>query len=432
MSDCVSIRVLIVKGDANQPIWKALTTLVENEYKVDNVEVIIDVLPEQKMHEVLLHEASTGGTTYDIYLIGPFDAQVWARNGWLENLEPYFDDLSLEKKDWYDRKDVIRGMVESLSVDGYAYGLPFYGESSFVMYNKELFNEKGLSMPENPTWDQLYVLAKQIHDPKQGIVGMAMRGAPGWGMSGAPFVTMINAFGGRFYDLDWNATIDTLQQREAWKMFKKIMRDVGPSDPARCTYNECIELMTLGKCGMYYDATSIAASLEAEASLVKGKVGYVSAPHQIKKNNTAWLWNWAMAINAKSTEDKKKAAFEFILWATSKDYIAKSMEYDPTGTSTPPASRSSTYQQPVYAATPYASATLKTLEELDFNKPTVDPVPYVGLQYMATPGFPAAATSMTELLAEYMVDAITLDEAISKTQKVFTQAAMNDRNYIKT
>jgi sorbitol/mannitol transport system substrate-binding protein len=415
---------------ANNPISQAMAKLVQTSYRADGVVVNVSVLPENDLRQRLTTEASTGGTTYDIFYIGPYEAQTWARNGWLENLDPYFAKLSAEKAAWYDKGDLIKGMADSLALDGVQYGLPFYGESSFIMYNKELFAQKGLVMPDEPTWDEIYELAKKIHDPSKGIVGMTMRGTPGWGMSGAPFVTMVNAYGGRFFDMDWNATVDTPEQRGAWAMYKKILREAGQADILAYTYNECIALMASGNCGIYYDATSIAPPLEADDSKVQGKLGYVMAPHQKLRKNTAWLWNWSMGINPKTTAAKKQAAFDFMLWATSKDYVKMTLDLDPTGASTPPASRYSTYDLAVYAKAPYAPMTLKTLEGMDFTKPTLDPVPYVGLQYIAIPEFADAGTKMTEYLADYVVDKISLDEAIRRTQEVFDKVAI-DGNYRK-
>jgi sorbitol/mannitol transport system substrate-binding protein len=414
----------------NNPICSALARIANEKYKAQGVKVNIAVLPENDLRQKLTTEASMGGTTYDIFVIGPYEANNWARNGWLENLEPYFKALPADKQAWYDRSDLIKGMADSLSLNGQAYALPFYGEGSFTMYNKELFAAKGLKMPDEPTWDEIYELAKKINDPAKGIVGMTMRGAPGWGMSGAPFVTMVNAFGGRFYDMNWKATVDTPEQRAAWQMYKKILREAGQKDILSYTYNECIALMQSGKCGIYYDATSIAPPLESAGSAVKGKIGYVMAPHQKMKTNTAWLWNWAMGLNPKSSNAQKKAAFDFMLWATSKDYIKMTTEIDPTGSSTPPASRSSTYKLPAYKNAPYAAMTLKTLEAIDFTHPTLDPVPYTGLQYIAIPEFADAGTQMTQYLADYVVDKITLDEAIRKTNDLFNQVA-KDGGYQK-
>jgi len=410
---------------ANNPISQALAKIADEYYKADGVTLNIAVLPENDLRQKLTTEASTGGTTYDMFYFGPYEAHTWAKNGWLEDLEPYFAKMTSEQKQWYDRGDLIKGMVDSVSLDGDAYALPFYGEGSFVMYNKELFAKNGLTMPEQPTWDQIYEMAKKIHDPANGIVGMTMRGAPGWGMSGAPFVTMVNAFGGRFYDMDWNATIDTPEQRAAWQMYKKILRDAGQEDILSYTYNECIALMQSGKAGIYYDATSIAPPLESKESSIRGQVGYALPPIEKMKTNTAWLWNWSMGINPNSSSAKKQALFNFMLWATSKEYINLTLKLDPSGASTPPANRSSTYKNPAYADVPYANATLKTLESIDFTHPTLKPVPYVGLQYIAIPEFADAGTKMTEWLAAYVVDQMSLDEAIRRTQDLFNQVAVD-------
>jgi len=101
------------------------------------------------------------------------------------------------------------------------------------------------------------------------------------------------------------------------------------------------------------------------------------------------------------------------------------LKEDPTGASTPPASRSSTYKNPAYANVPYAKMTLKTLENTDFTHPTVKPVPYVGLQYIAIPEFADAGTKMTQWLAAYVVDKMDLDTAIRKTQDLFNQVAID-------
>ena len=150
---------------ANNPLSQALEKIAREKYSAEGVTVNIAVLPENDLRQRLTTEASTGGTTYDMFYIGPYEANTWARNGWLENLEPYFDALPAERLAWYDRDDLIQGMVGSLSLDGDAYALPFYGEGSFIMYNKELFEARGLTMPDEPTWEEIYELAKVIHDP---------------------------------------------------------------------------------------------------------------------------------------------------------------------------------------------------------------------------------------------------------------------------
>jgi sorbitol/mannitol transport system substrate-binding protein len=67
---------------------------------------------------------------------------------------------------------------------------------------------------------------------------------------------------------------------------------------------------------------------------------------------------------------------------------------------------------------------------MDFNHPTLQPVPYHGLQYIAIPEFADIGTKMTQYLADYVVDKISLDQALQNTQRVFNQAA-KDGGYQK-
>lgn len=415
----VSINIAL----PNNPISNALANLADSEYTPPpGVNIEISVLPENDLRQRLTTEASTGGTTYHMFTFGPYEALNWARFGWLENLEPLFNNLTPEQLAAYDRSDLIPAMADSLKYNGDAYALPFYGESAFIMYNRDLFEQNGLTMPERPTWAELYEFAQAIHDPANGIVGMTMRGAPGWGMSGAPFVPIVNAFGGQFFDMNWNATVDTPQQRAAWQMYRDILVNAGQDDIISYTYNEAIALMQSGRAGMYFDATSIAPPLESAESRIAGRVGYVFPPRE--EHVSQWLWNWAFGINPNISQREKEAVFDFILWATSKEFIARTMQVDPSGASTPPASRSSTYQIPAYARLGYAQITLDVLEELDFDNPTVNPVPYQGLQYIAIPEFADIGTQMTQWLADYVVGSMSLDEAIRRTQDLFDRTAV--------
>jgi sorbitol/mannitol transport system substrate-binding protein len=47
----------------------------------------------------------------------------------------------------YDIEDVFKSIRDGLSHDGKLYALPFNGESSMMMYRKDLFEAKGLTMP---------------------------------------------------------------------------------------------------------------------------------------------------------------------------------------------------------------------------------------------------------------------------------------------
>ncbi len=62
--------------------------------------------------------------------------------------------------------------------DGKLYGQPFYGESSFLMYRKDVFAEKGLTMPARPTWQQVADLAAKADGARPGMRGSACASCP--------------------------------------------------------------------------------------------------------------------------------------------------------------------------------------------------------------------------------------------------------------
>lgn len=409
-------------GFANNPYSQALYAIVQ-KYFADagyDFDVNIAVIPEEDLRSAQTLDATTTGVTYDMFYVGPYEGMCWGQYNYLEDLAPYFDSMTDEEKAWYDIDDVFDAMMKSVTdVDGHMWAIPFYGESSFIMYNKEIFEAVGVEMPDNPSWDEIYDISKKVTEA--GYTGIVLRSDVGWGNLGAPLGAMQNAFGAQYYDMEWNAMIDTPEMRNCWEMYKKLVTECGPANKTGNSYNECLNLFLEGNVGIYYDATSLCGAFEADESPIKGKVGYVQAPTQVEGGQSSWLWNWAMAINPESPH--KDEVFKFILWSTSKDFIDLSLEFAPDGSVPPPASRYSTYEKPVIAALPYAQATLNALAPLDFTKPAVNPVPYVGLQYMAIVEFQEAATQMTQWVLDYVTDGITLDQAIANSQALFEEIA---------
>jgi sorbitol/mannitol transport system substrate-binding protein len=106
-----------------------------------------------------------------------------------------------------------------------------------------------------------------------------------------------------------------------------------------------------------------------------------------------WLWAWALAIPAGT--QKEDAAKQFIEWATSKDYIELVAENEGWA-NVPPGARTSLYENPDYQEVPFAQMTLDSINAADPNNPTVEPVPYVGIQFVAIPEFAGIATEVSQ------------------------------------
>ena len=180
-----------------------------------------------------------GGGEFDVVMISNYETPQWAENGWLVNLSDYID-----KTPGYDENDFIPSLRESLSYEGDMYSVPFYGESSFLMYRKDLLEQAGITMPRDPTWQQVADAAAKLDSPD--MVGICLRGKPGWGEVLAPLDTVINTFGGRWFDEDWNAQLTSPEVEKAVQFYVDTVREYGEPGAATSGFGECATQFSTG------------------------------------------------------------------------------------------------------------------------------------------------------------------------------------------
>ena len=311
------------------------------KFEAENPDIKLNwvVVEENILRQRVTTDISTGSGQFDLVFIGLYETPIFAKRGWLKEMGNIPSD--------YDIDDVFKSLRDGLSYEGKLYALPFYGESSMLMYRKDLFDEKGLKMPEQPTYDRYQKFADALTDKSKGIYGITLRGKPGWGENMAYVDTLINTFGGTWFDMKWNPTLDTPEWKKAINFYVDLMKADGPPGASSNGFNENLTLFAGGKAAMWIDATSGGGPLFDKAqSQVSDKVAFASAPIAATPNGAHWLWSWAFAIPkaAKNAE----AAEKFALWATSKPYI-KLVADDRQGWATvPPGTRKSTYDNPDY------------------------------------------------------------------------------------
>jgi len=375
-------------------------------------------LEENVLRQRVTTDISTKGGAFDIMTIGMYETPIWGANGWLVPL----DDLSEE----YDAADILPAMAGGLSHDGTLYAAPFYGESSMIMYRTDLMAKAGLEMPDAPTWDFVREAAAAMTDRDNEINGICLRGKAGWGEGGAFITAMSNSFGARWFDMDWNAQFDTEQWTNTLNFYKDMMDASGPPGYATNGFNENLSLFQQGKCGMWIDAT-VAASFVTNPndSTVADSVGFALAPDTGLGKRSNWLWAWALAIPAGT--QKEAAAKEFIEWATSKSYI-ELVAAKEGWANVPPGARTSLYETPEYQAVPFAKMTLDSILSADPNNSTVEPSPYVGIQFAAIPEFAGIATEVSQEFSAAYAGQQTVEEALAKAQAL-TNDAMEAAGY---
>lgn len=228
------------------------------------------------------------------------------------------------------------------------------------------------------------------------------------------------------YGLD--PQFDSPEWKEALSFYIGMMTESGPPGASSNGFNENLALTQTGKCGMWIDAT-VAASFvtNPKDSTVADQMGFALAPDNGLGKRGNWLWAWSLAVPAGT--QKKEAALKFINWATSKDYLALVAAKEGWA-NVPPGTRTSLYAHPEYAKVPFAQMTLDSINAADPQNPTVDNVPYVGIQFVAIPEFQGIATSVGQQFSAALAGTVTVDQALDNAQKL-TLREMTKAGYIK-
>jgi sorbitol/mannitol transport system substrate-binding protein len=366
------------------------------------------VLEENVLRQKVTTDIATKGGQYDILTIGGYETPIWGKLGWLRPL----DDLGAD----YDYGDLLAPIKSGLTVDGKLYAVPFYTESSFTLYRKDLFDAAGIKMPDQPTYDQIKEFAAKLTDKSKQQYGICLRGKPGWGENMAFLGTMINTYGGRWFDMNWKPQINSAPWKKAITDYVDLMKNYGPPGATANGFNENQALFSTGHCAMWIDATSAAGRVyDPKQSQVADKTAFARAPVAVTPSGSSWSWSWNLAIPTSSK--KTDAAKSFIKWATSKQYVKLVGEKE-GWVAVPPGTRKSTYDLAEYQKeAPFAATVLKAILSADPSKPTKDPVPYTGVQFVAIPEFQGIGTIVGQQIAAALAGQQSVDAVLDAAQK---------------
>ena len=410
-----SINVAIVDNPNQQDLAHLTPSLFTAK---SHIKVNYAILDEGTLREVTTRDEGAGSHQFDAVMIGPYEAPQFGRDGYITDLTR----LALSDRA-YKLGDIIPSVRNALSYHGRLYAAPFYGESSFLMYRKDVFEEAGIEMPAHPTWTQVADIARRIDTPDRA--GICMRGKPGWGELGATFGTVLNTFGGTWWSAKPDGSVDRAmvdqpEFRRALQFYVDLVRDAGESHPARAAFTQCLAQYLSGKVTMWYDATVAAGLLEADNSDVKGKNGYAPAPVE-RTRASGWLWSWALAIPA--TSRKADLAWKYISWATGPQYLKQAGTRIPGGwAAIPPGTRRSTYRIPDYeeASAAFAPATLDAIESAPIDNPgtTKRPGLPAAVAYVGIPEYKDVGDQCTELFSAVIAGRLSIDAALENCQKV--------------
>lgn len=273
------------------------------------IKVQFDILPQEELHSKTELALASDSDQYDVIMMDMMFTTQYAQADWVHPL----DEMMAAKASELQADDFMEGFLSAFQTQGKTYGLPFYGESTMLMYNKEMFAEAGIEQPP-ATMEELVETAKAL--TKDGKYGIALRGARGEGMNIYTWAGFFNAFGGKWL-VDGKPYINSEESIRATEVYADLIINYGPPGGANFSWDQVQLAMQQGTVAMAIDATNFAARLEnPEQSTVAGKVGYAPVPSGPYGSSPS-VYTAGLVIPKGSKH--KDAAFEFIVWATSKE-----------------------------------------------------------------------------------------------------------------
>ncbi len=396
---------------------------LSNHFEEQNPDISLKwvTLEENILRQRVTTDVATKGGQYDVMTIGTYEVPIWGKQNWLTELDNLGEN--------YDVDDLLPAIRSGLTIDNKLYAAPFYGESSMVMYRTDLMVKAGLEMPNAPTWSFIQKAAKAMTNKDEGVYGLCLRGKAGWGENVALITSMANSFGARWFDENWKPQFNTPEWKATLQYYVDVMKESGPAGSSANGFNENLALFQTGKCGIWIDATVAGAFVtNKKDSEVADKVGFALAPDNGLGKRGNWLWSWTLAIP--SSSKKSDAAMKFISWATSKEY--SQLVADNKGwAKVPPGTRASLYENEQYMnAAPFAQITLDSINSADPKNPTVKPVPYVGIQFVAIPEFQGIGTAVGQQFSAALTGQMTVEQALNTSQRL-VERTMRKARYPK-
>ncbi|MBE9607234.1 sugar ABC transporter substrate-binding protein [Acetobacteraceae bacterium H6797] len=402
----------------------ALITLqrLSGEFERQNPDIKLRwmILDENTLRQRITMDIATRGGQFDLITIGNYEVQVWAKQNWLAPLNPIPASYRLD--------DLLPAVRQSVERDGQVWGLPIFAESAMTFYRKDLFEKAGITPSPHPTFDQIREYAEKIHEPANGVYGICMRGQANWGGNMALVTTLVDGYGGQWFDDHWRPMLDTPEWRRGVSWYVDMARKYGPPGTASSGFSENLALTVSGHCGMWIDSTFASSIIfNPRESGVADKMGYMASPVADWQNGAKWLWSWVFSIP--ETSRKKEAALRFATWATSKEYIRMAGE-QAGWVRIPQGTRVSTYQLPEYQqAAPFASMVEQAISAANPIDGTRLPKRYVGAQFVGIPEFQAIGTSVGQQMAAAIAGNVSVNEALRRSQNTTSRIMMQSGYY---
>jgi multiple sugar transport system substrate-binding protein len=306
----------IVLAGAIHPWTNAITPLLPDFTELTGISVVPDFRLETTYLGALPVQLNRGSATPDVFMFTTYGQGISA--GWLEPLNAYHADKSLTDLGWYDESDLLKtARAFPLWRDGERYAMPITSEAVTLFINGDALAAKNLPVPQ--TFEQLLVTANAVKTDEMS--GIAMRAQAG-GNSSVPAMSFVFSYGGHMVR-DNRAAFASPEAIAAIEIYGQLLGQAGPGGVSGYEWYHVLDDFLQRRTAMAIDSSNFATDISNPArSQVAGRAVFAAFPHVAGRTSVPFMSHWQACINSRSRN--KRAAFLFLLWATSKPTSLKS------------------------------------------------------------------------------------------------------------
>ncbi len=297
---------------ANHPWNDAIQRLLPQFEEASGITLRVESYFEDQLSQRLQIGLTSGTSQADVFMFRPLqEGLLFQQNGWVADLNEYAEN----DEDW-NFADFQAGPLGTVTNGEVLFGLPIVTERQALYYRKDLLEAAGIDVPT--TLEELEAAVAALHDPANGINGIALRGQRNAGVT--QFSSFLYSFGGQWIDEDGNSAINTPEAIAAYEFYGGLLRNYGPLGSLNMSWPQAIAIFAQGQAAFYLDADILYTNVvDPNASLVVDTVGFAPFPAGPAGARPYSVTSWAVGMNASS--QNQDAAWEFLRWATSPDVV---------------------------------------------------------------------------------------------------------------
>jgi len=316
----VEVKAPIVVCINESPWLPAFRILAQDYTDATGVPIEIRAFPFATMSERGLYAASSSESEFDIITMNESMVAKYYHDGLLTPLKDI--DAGFE----FDPEVIGYGGLNYWNEDlqypvasGEPYSFPVNGNIQILYYRKDLYDAAGLSTPK--TWDDIIKAADLLADPDKGFYGWAVRGQKGQMALGWDFYPYLRGFGGEIFKdapNDFTVTLNTPEALEALTFYAKLAHQYSPPGASNIGQAEQIAMLAGGQLLQTIVVAGATAQMDdPKMSVVPGKIGYAVVPKPVDGVHATHTGALSMGIPRNISDERKKQAFDFLVWATS-------------------------------------------------------------------------------------------------------------------